>query len=429
MESTNPHRRKSNAKAAAAPSSQQQTIISVSEVTPAKDKLPEVSYVEAVGAQLTEPPSLFPERISDSEESEVEFAEALSEEFAVAPPVPRQFEACSRYYGRLVANVDYHPVIAAVHLAFHDHRPLVLSPDIIWLLVAQGFANHVNANAEKLRPKFVQHEGKLTLEVERHDFIKGSPENPWPEVFGEFSSQIRKHLGPSTHDLLLPRFSTTGPVEQAAAEIVLLEAMQSYFDYRFYTLCGIPQIMLEGSTNDWEILAERTRALGQFGLAWWTEAIAPVLDEFVAATRGEVNQDFWRSIYKVGGVSGGPYISGWIAAFFPYLLDGGESAATNRNPYLKKTYRNLRDFLHLAKTHRDLHDFLYPKEEDDPSCSSHGMSLQSFPAGLSRAPFTWKYLTQKFKMEFIGGFVGVDQDPSSLALKPEIGWAVGSAND
>jgi hypothetical protein len=27
-------------------------------------------------------------------------------------------------------------------------------------------------------------------------------------------------------------------------------------------------------------------------------------------------------------------------------------------------------------------------------------------------------------MEFLGGFVGVAQDPATLALRPEIGWAV-----
>jgi len=30
-------------------------------------------------------------------------------------------------------------------------------------------------------------------------------------------------------------------------------------------------------------------------------------------------------------------------------------------------------------------------------------------------------------MEFLGGFVGVSQDEASLALRPEIGWAVREA--
>ena len=221
------------------------------------------------------------------------------------PQSVRSVEACSRYYGKLVAKVGFHPVLATIHLAFMDHRPLVLSPDMIWLLVAQGFANHVNANSEDLRSQFVQHSGKVSLHVQRDDFIKGSPENPWPEVFGAFSSQIRNHLGASTHDLLLPCFSTTGVVERAAAEVVLLDAMQSFFSYSSGTSCGIPQIILEGSTADWELLAERTRGIGVFRLRWWTEVLEPILDQLTAASRGQVNVPFWQSLYKVGDRSGG----------------------------------------------------------------------------------------------------------------------------
>jgi hypothetical protein len=34
---------------------------------------------------------------------------------------------------RVVANARFHPLIEAIHRAFADHRPLVLSPDDIWL--------------------------------------------------------------------------------------------------------------------------------------------------------------------------------------------------------------------------------------------------------------------------------------------------------
>ncbi len=142
------------------------TLIEVAKVAPAKAALPEVPYRVAVEALLTKPPSQLP-------------GEAQRATVQPAKPV----EACSRYHIQLVANVCFHPVVAAVHLAFNDHRPLVLSPDMLWLLVAQGFANHVNANAEVLRPRFVKHRGKVTIKVRRDDFVKGSPENPWPEVF------------------------------------------------------------------------------------------------------------------------------------------------------------------------------------------------------------------------------------------------------
>jgi hypothetical protein len=277
--------------------------------------------------------------------------------------------------------------------------------------VAQGFANHLNANAEELRSKFVKHSGKLTIAVRRDDFVKGSPENPWPEVFGEFSRHIREHVGATTHDLLLPNFSTTGAVDKAASEVVLLDAMQSFFSYEFHTACGIPQIVLEGTPEDWSTLAERTRGIGKFGLEWWAEALAPILDEFVAASRGRVNARFWQSIYKLDGGSGGPYTTGWITAFFPYLKDWQSGRASHKNPW-------------LAGGGKELQELLYPPRKRDPHRFGHGPTTEAFPSGLARAPFLWNYLGRSFEMEFLGGFVGVRQEAESLRLRPEIGWAV-----
>jgi hypothetical protein len=373
------------------------TVIEVAKVSPAKAALSEVPYKTAVEALLTKPPSRWPGETRR----------------AVTRPT-KPVEACSRYHGQLVAGVNFHPVVAAIHLAFNDHRPLVFSPDMLWLLVAQGFAHHVNANAHELRPQLVKHSGKVTIAVRRDDFVKGAPENPWPEVFGEFSSHIREHVGAMTHDLLLPNFSTTGAAERAAAEVVLLDAMESFFSYEFHTMCGIPQIVLEGATDDWVVLAERTRGLGQLGLGWWTEALAPILDEFVTASRGQANVRFWQSIYKLDGGSGGPYTNGWITAFFPYLKDWQTGRATIKSPW-------------LAQGGKELQKLLYPPAKSDPHRFGHGPTTEAFPGGLARAPVLWNYLGHSYEMEFLGGFVGVRQEADTLRLRPEIGWAVREA--
>src|SRR5580692_2022791 len=43
-----------------------------------------------------------------------------------------------------------HGFVRAIHESFGSHYPLVLSPDDVWLTIAQGFAHHVNANTTKL---------------------------------------------------------------------------------------------------------------------------------------------------------------------------------------------------------------------------------------------------------------------------------------
>jgi hypothetical protein len=381
------------------------TTFDVSEVRQATTPLPEVPYKQSIEALLT---ISIPDR--DRQRAEDMKRRGISIDL---PQIPRSrlVEACSRYHGRLLAGVSFHPVVAAVHGAFVDHRPLQLSPDAIWLMICQATANHVNAHSEELRHRLVRHEGRIQIHVRRDDFVKGSPENPWPEVFETFSAKVRDHVGPAI-DLFLPAFSTTGPVERAAAEVVLLDAMQSYFQYLMHTLCGIPSITLEGTTEDWETLERRTEAFAEFGLKRWIETLRPILRQFVRASQGDVEKPFWQSLYKLNGQSGGPVITGWITAFFPYL----------------KHYRTGKASIPIegffGRGRRPLDEMLYPGETTTRSGFAHGPTMESLPGGLSKAPFRWEYLEKNFAMEFLGGFVGVAQDEKTLALRPEIGWAV-----
>ncbi len=197
---------------------------------------------------------------------------------AIEALVRSNVEACSEYSGTVVAS-EYHPFVAAVHAAFCDHRPLVLSPDMFWLLIAHGLARHVNANSGGLRRQFIQHGRKVKILVRRDDFIKGSLENPWGDVFDEFSTQIKKHIGEENHSNIIASFSTTGAIEKAANEIALMDTLQNYFEYFGSTFCGIPEVKLEGTAEDWSELLKRAEVIGtSYDLVWWTDRIVPTLE-------------------------------------------------------------------------------------------------------------------------------------------------------
>jgi hypothetical protein len=177
---------------------QTRTTFDVSNVKPEREPLPEVEFIDAVRTQVS--PGRF-----------VNARKKTHEKLRQSPPPdqpdsPRSgaVEACSRYHGRLLQRVAYHPVVAACHRAFMYHRPLCLSPDMI----CQGVANHINVHAEELRSRFARRQTNVKMEVRRDDFVKGSPENPWAEVFNDFSVQIRDHIGPKI-ELFVRSFSTT----------------------------------------------------------------------------------------------------------------------------------------------------------------------------------------------------------------------------
>ncbi|WP_437298561.1 DUF4419 domain-containing protein [Sorangium sp. So ce426] len=300
-------------------------------------------------------------------------------------------EAHGSNLGHLVygPQILEHAFLQAVHAAFDHHYPLVLSPDDIWLCIAQGFGVHVNLHAEELRRRFVRHEGQKTLSIQRPAFVKGSPDNDWPGCFAEFSDYIAEHVG-KARDLVVASFSTTGPVERAASEVVLMSAMQRYFRYEVVTWCGIPEITLLGTPEDWRAIRRRAEVLAEYGLTTWMRGLLPVVDEFVAvASGGAVNRGFWASFYKHRSTSGDSSVTGWINALFPYLEHEG-----------------------------------IPRW--NPGVASWGTKSQvgAFPKGLSLAPFTWQYLGKPIPMELLGGFIGISQDPQTWAVRPAIGWAV-----
>ena len=56
-----------------------------------------------------------------------------------------------------------HTIFEGLYQAYVNHCPIVLTPDIFWLLIIQGFTRHVEFNSEKLRDKFVDFQGKKRI--------------------------------------------------------------------------------------------------------------------------------------------------------------------------------------------------------------------------------------------------------------------------
>jgi hypothetical protein len=73
--------------------------------------------------------------------------------------------------------------------AYANHRPFVLSPDMVWMLIAQGFSHHINANPEKYRDKMVDFSGKMSLVVESEKPLDSAQ---WDVLIPRFAEEIRE---------------------------------------------------------------------------------------------------------------------------------------------------------------------------------------------------------------------------------------------
>lgn len=283
-----------------------------------------------------------------------------------------------------------HPFFDGMHQAYADHRPFVLSPDAVWLLICQGFSYHVNFNAEALRHLFVDFEGKKTLIVVSNGIRLDNPNSPWERYFPEFTKQIAKCVGDSLVNTLTCNFSTSTVVTRAASQITIMSAMQKYFNYTMYEICGIPQVILEGTPEDWHTIVERTETLRKYKLDWWVDELLPILRKIEKAANGEVDTKFWRGMYKQHDLKhemcGDPYYiaDGWIVKFYPYDAD---------------KYRN--DF-------KGIRDGAY-----------------NLPAEIVSVPLEFTDINgQKTNLTLRTGFIGLTQDNQTFALRPEIGWFI-----
>ena len=349
----------------------------------------------------------------------------------------------------LVICDDLNPFAAAAHRAFFDHRPLVISPDAVWFCIAQGFVQHVAQNAERLRHRFVQHEGKLKLVVERRDFFLGQS-NPWPEAFAAFSELIAGHVG-KVHALLTPSFSTTGPSERAAFDVLVMDAFQAYFEYEMRTGCGIPSITLLGTPDDWRSLRHRAAGLGEYELSSWINVLLPVLDEIVATVEGRVDSSFWKSFFRYESSSGGSELTGWIQLLFPFLVKYEVLPAPERKaprpPDASGEIRLLTDE-EVSELKREMHERTRRMLVLNPYLANWrasyeaaeargnrrgfderpilGPSLGEIPSGLASAPLKFVDVRDgsTTPLRLVGGLFGVTQDPASGALQAEFGWAV-----
>lgn len=329
------------------------------------------------------------------------FIENASQDSVIDPKNPNQVKSIDslRIIGfplgdsskTLVKGIYAHPFISALHLAFAEHRPLVISPDMIWLIVTQGIAMHIHENSDSLQQYLVDFEGKKQIEILR-DTFRLYQNNDWKGVIAELSDSVKIHTDKKLYDTFVHKFSTSSEKEITAFQACLLDAYEPYFKYGLGTYCGIPEIRLEGTKKDWQWIYNQCDELDQFGLEKWKNELKPVLKEFVNVYENKIDTNFWQSFYRLYE-SCGEYSTGWVVKFFPYLYDKlSNEIIPNTSIYQKGEFGSIEN--------------------------------EWYPSGLSTVDIEWYYYGDTINMELYSGFIGISQDKKTKALRPEISWFI-----
>jgi hypothetical protein len=285
---------------------------------------------------------------------------------------------------RVLKPNGVHPLLHAVGKAFAEHRPLILSPDAVWLTIARGISDHVKLNAGELRPVLVGHEGKAVLTVDY------GPADTWDSVV----EGLAKQVGDTIFEC---DFSTSTAVERLAGRVAMMDAYSPYYGYWMIAVCGIPSITLTGTPDDWRRIRARIDDLPRFGLEHWCRSLRPITDEFVRAAEGDADKKFWQRIYNPVDAYGGDHVTGWVTRFYPYL-----------------------DFLRDANVPNPMLDLPIGEPRDGTFPS---VTTDSVPATLCRAVINVNDRLDISAVALDAGLAGVTQHEDG-ALEPVAGWAV-----
>ncbi|MFC1638657.1 DUF4419 domain-containing protein [Patescibacteria group bacterium] len=296
----------------------------------------------------------------------------------------------------------------AVHKCFRDHHPLALRPEVLMHIIVNEVATTVNLHPDDYRHLFTTaEEGKTRIDTG----VSPWDDNGWRDNLDEYGEKLREAVPAGIMEHLLPEFSTHTPESRAASMVAFMDAAKEFYDYHSHTRCGIPEIRLLGTVEDYYMLLHAAQSLSERfekHLGEYFRHLLPVLKTIATQAAGDEPDDgFWKSIYKHYSGSGTDTLNGWITTFVNYVQTAPSS------------YRGTAGELTVKKA--VAYDWEQNCETDEHNMK--GIELGSVPSQVSTAPFTWHHLDgTESKMLFAGGVLGVDELDG--AMMPVLSYAV-----
>ena len=231
-------------------------------------------------------------------------------------------------------NCNKKSLISGLIIAYKNHYPITISPDMIWLLILQGYSKFMEKYSEIVRGQYVNFDGKKALCLERLGiFPETATKEVWKGIIQEFTKKIGDNVGNEIISNLQSNFSTTNSVTLTTSQVSIMSAMKQYFEYKVLMGgCGISSIILEGSLEDWLKIKSKLEFLSNKCMKWWTKHLIPIIDNIIKTKECyqknyKINSNlvkFWKDMIKLKG-KGDMYephvINGWIVNFFPNYDD------------------------------------------------------------------------------------------------------------
>lgn len=223
--------------------------------------------------------------------------------------------------------------IGAYMHAYNNHQDIILSVCDIWLQIQLTMAKYIDKNASILRDRIVQHDGRRKLVIyEYADNVDVSllMEKRWEYFFVAIKDEMSKNTLNEVVDILLIDFSVATDYQKIFSTACVMSSFKQYFSYGRNILgCGICNVHLEGTRDDWLKLKDKIEKLlffsieGDSFIQTYVEKLLPLIDKFIASydNDNEVDVLFWNTIMttdvkRIGsGMQTQTTLEGWITYF------------------------------------------------------------------------------------------------------------------
>jgi hypothetical protein len=211
--------------------------------------------------------------------------------------------------------------------AYNSHKPLRLRPDDINLALQLVWSCCLNLNSEKFRSEFVNYKTKMELKVKSLVFDLNF-------FCQQFANLMKKNIkNPEFIEHFTKEFTTTTQLIKTVTNQVLMNTLKEYFSCSMILGCGISKVIMEGTTEDWNKLAESYKyfkiLFAETELKSWFPHADIIMNNFILMRNlqdsGEVDasedlKEFWLRVicYVPQGSGNQTILGGWVRLLTPY---------------------------------------------------------------------------------------------------------------
>jgi len=206
-------------------------------------------------------------------------------------------------------------LVSSILSAWLYHYKLMIRPDDIWIGIMNQFYKYLKIDKSK----------SINYRDDIQDIAKKLPE------------YLDDEMG-----WTVPNFSTTTGVDVLIVSLMRYGKSKKYDKFKINPKCGIPEITINGTKQDWINLKDKLKWLYKYDTesynfyiyVWkgnfrkWVDDLSEIIDKIIEAYDKE-DIEWWTKICDLHEQDKKIFISGWIKYFMSYTDDGNWMVESN----------------------------------------------------------------------------------------------------